>query len=251
MIQNKRISLIVPCRNEAGIIGGFIQRVPSYIDEILVIDNNSTDESFKEAKHAGAIVIKEKRTKNGIGYGFAHQTGIANATGDIIIAMDGDDTYPLNSIKSIVTTMIRREWDIVSCARLPLDNPKAISWIRRMGIAILNWEVRLLYGYPMRDILTGMWLGRKDALHHLHLSQGDWNFSPEIKLAALHDKHISFAEHHIGHFVRKNSISKQHIWKTGFEHLWYVAKRRFTIDTPLSWIADKDWAIEINTYENS
>ena len=67
MIDTYKISLVVPCRNEAGVIGNFVRRVPDYVDEIIVVDNNSQDRSSKEAKRAGAIVIKEKRTIDGIG----------------------------------------------------------------------------------------------------------------------------------------------------------------------------------------
>lgn len=244
MIHNQKISLIVPCRNEAGVIGDFVRRIPKYIDEIIVVDNNSTDTSIKEAKLAGAHVIKEKRTvKGGIGYGYAHQTGIKHASGDIVIAMDGDDTYPIQSIRPIVTKMNTRGWDFVSCARFPLDNDHAISWIRRLGIHILNWEVRLLYGYPIKDILTGMWVTRKKTVARLSLSEGGWDFSPEIKLAAFNDRDTVFAEYHINHFLRINTMSKQDIWNTGVGHLWYIAKRRFTIDNPFLWMWNKNWSL--------
>lgn len=248
MIHNHKISLVVPCRNEAGIIGDFVRRVPDYVDEIIVVDNNSTDGSGKEAKQAGAIVIRENRTVKGIGYGFAHRTGLARTTGDIIIAMDGDDTYPLNSIRTIVSTMMKQKWDFVSCARLPLSNIRAIPWIRRLGITILNWETRLLYGFPIQDILTGMWVAKKSTLSRLDLQEYGWNFSPEIKLAALNDRRVTFAEYHIRHFIREHAVSKQRIWKTGFGHLWYIARRRFFIDTPLTWIMDKCWSV-IPAYE--
>lgn len=232
MIAHQKISLIVPCRNEAGVIGNFVRRVPDYVDEIIVVDNNSQDRSSKEAKRAGAIVIKEKRTIDGIGYGFAHQTGIEHATGDIIVAMDSDDTYPVRSIRTIILYMDRYGLDFISCARLPLRYPKAISSVRRFGITVLNGMVRLLYGHPMNDILTGMWIIRRETARHLILREGGWDFSPEIKLAALNDPETSFAEYHIDHFRREHAISKQNIWKTGTGHLWYIAKRRFTVDIP-------------------
>src|SRR5450759_3534247 len=88
MIGNKRISLVVPCKNEARIIGAFIKRVPAYVDEILIIDNNSTDDTAAVARKLGARVIRERRSIRGIGYGYAHQTGITHATGDYVVAMD-------------------------------------------------------------------------------------------------------------------------------------------------------------------
>lgn len=234
MIGNKRISLVVPVKNEARVIGAFIKRVPAYVDEILVINNNSNDNSARVARAHGAKVIRECRNINGIGYGFAHQTGVLRATGDYIIAVDGDDTYPVSSIKTIVKYMERYDLDMVSCNRLPLANKRAISWIRQLGIHLLNFEVFLLYGKHMSDILTGMWIGKREVLRQFSVSSGDWNYSPEIKLAALTDGTIHFAEYHIRHFARVENVSKQRIFATGLSHAWYIVKRRLTVDNPLT-----------------
>lgn len=233
MIGNKRISLVVPVKNEARIIRGFIKRVPDYVDEILVVDNNSTDGTGRVARLAGATVIRERRSVNGIGYGFAHQTGVTRATGEYIIAMDGDDTYPVRSIRTIINYMEMYSLDMVFCNRLPLTNTKAISWIRRLGIHLLNWELLVLYGKHVHDILTGMWVARRDAIAQLSATSGDWNYSPEIKIAALTNPALHVEEYHIAHFARENEISKQRIFATGLAHAWYIMKRRFTVDNPL------------------
>lgn len=233
METKKTISLIVPCKNEAKILPGFMKKVPSYVSEVLIVDNNSTDTTREVATELGATVLTEPRKKNGIGYGYAHMTGIQAAKGDYLVAMDGDDTYPLNSIAPIIRYMERHNLDFVSCNRLPLKNKKAISKIRQLGIHILNAEVRLLYGYPIQDILTGMWIVKKEAAEKLQLTQGDWNLSPEIKLAALHHPKIRFGEYHIRHFERVNEISKQKLFNTGLSHLLYIAKRRLTVDNDI------------------
>lgn len=233
MIDHKKLSLVVPCHNEEGIIGSFIKRIPTCVDEVIVVDNNSTDATVRVARQAGAMVIKEPRTFGGIGYGFAHLAGLARATGDYVVAMDGDDTYPVGQIKKIIRLMEKKSWDFVSCNRLPLTNPRAISRTRQLGITILNTLVWLLYGYPMQDILTGMWVVRRAIIPRLNLSQGDWNFSPEIKLAALTAPAVTFAQYHIPHFARQHELSKQNIFRTGWSHFGYIIKRRFTTDNAL------------------
>jgi len=233
MINNKKLSLVVPCRNEAKIIGNFVKKVPACVDEVIIVDNNSTDATARLARQAGAIVIHEPRTVGGIGYGFAHMAGMMRASGDFIVAMDGDDTYPLNKIRSIVKLMEKKSWDFVSCNRLPLTNRDAISLTRQLGINILNGLVRVLYGYPMQDILTGMWVMRRVIVPRFNLSQGDWNFSPEIKLVALNTPAVSFAQYHIPHFERKYEVSKQNIFRTGWSHFWYILRRRFVTDNAL------------------
>lgn len=235
MINGKKITLVVPCKNEAGIIKAFVKKVPHQVDEILIIDNNSIDKTGEVAAKASkrVRVIREERTQGGIGYGFAHMTGLGEANGDYIVAMDGDDTYPLNAIKTIVTKMQREHINFVSCNRLPLRNPKAISRIRQLGIHLLNAEIFLLYGYPVKDILTGMWVVQKEIKHELRLTQGDWNLSPEIKLESLANPRIRFTEYHINHFEREFEPSKQRIFKTGFNHLMYILKKWFFEDSRL------------------
>lgn len=231
MIDGKTISLIVPCKNEAGIIAAFIKRVPKYVDEIIIVDNNSTDNTADVARKAGARVIRETRHVGGIGYGYAHQAGLMKATGDYIVAMDGDDTYPVKKIRAIVRYMVRHNLDMTSCNRLPLTNRRAISWVRQLGIHILNLEVFILYGYPIKDILTGMWVISKKVSQELRATSGEWNYSPEIKLAGITNPDIRFAEYHIPHFERKNAVSKQRIFQTGFNHAMYLIKHRLSLIT--------------------
>lgn len=228
MIQGKTITIVIPCKNEANIIGRCLNRIPSCIDEVLVIDNNSTDTTASVARKHEARVIKEKRTVDGIGYGFAHQTGIQKATSDYIVALDGDDTYPMNTISTIIRTMEKEHIDVISCNRLPLTNPHVISKTRQFGIHILNTLVFVLYGHQVKDILSGMWIGKREALQELHVTSGGWNFSPEIKLSALIHPSIVFDEYHINHFSRAKEPSKQQIWKTGFNHSIFIIKKRVT-----------------------
>lgn len=233
MIKGKKISLVIPCKNEEKIIGATVKRVPEYVDEIIVVDNGSTDNSAQAARDAGAIVVSEPRKMNGVGYGYAHISGIERATGDYIFAMDADDTYPSYQIGAIAHFMDDNDLDVVSCNRLPLYNKKAINPTRRLGIYILNLEVALLYRQRVRDILTGMWAIKRSALPKLNLRMGDWNLSPEIKVSAITNKDIKFSEYHIDHFIREKEPSKQAIWNTGTSHLLYILKRRFTEDSRL------------------
>ncbi|CAN5130818.1 N/A [soil metagenome] len=230
MIYGKTISIIIPCKNEEAALYSMLKSVPAYVDEIIVVDNGSSDNTATVAKQAGAMVIREKRHIDGVGYGYAHQSGMKKATSDIIVALDGDETYPMEAIKEVVKYMSKSKADFVSCARFPLAHPEAISSIRQLGVQILNLQVSLLYGYQIKDILSGMWAMRRECIPLLNATNGEWNFSPEIKLSALTNPNIHFSEYHIAHKVRLNGFSKQNIWKTGLKHLIYILQRRFTVD---------------------
>jgi glycosyltransferase involved in cell wall biosynthesis len=242
MIKNQTISLVIPCKNEAGSLPALLKRIPSYIDEIIVIDNNSSDNTAQVARKLGVRVATEKRHLQGIGYGFAHQKGLKIATSDWVVTMDGDGTYPMNQIKNLVNHALTNKLDVVIGSRFPLHNSQVISAWRRLGVWILNTEVKVLYNYPIQDILSGMWAVRRNSAKKLNLKEGDWNLSPEIKLAALVHPELNFAEYHIEHAHRTNGASKQAIWKTGFSHLFYIIGRRFTTDSSVYQFATKQLA---------
>ncbi len=233
MIKGKKISLVIPCKNEEAALYSLLNKVPDYVDEVMVVDNNSTDYTTRVARANGAQVIREKREINGVGYGFAHQNGMSKATGDYIVSMDGDDTYPIEKIEEIVIYMEKNGLNFVSCSRLPFANGKTITFLRRMGIKILNLEIAFLYGYYFNDILTGMWVMSKEVVNKLNVRSGDWNFSPEIKLAALYNRDIHFSEYHIPYYLRVNGVSKLNMWNTGIGHFFFILKRKLMVDNPL------------------
>jgi glycosyltransferase involved in cell wall biosynthesis len=87
MRANKRIGVIIPALNEEAAIGRVIADIPVWVDEIVVVDNGSSDATVSVAAAAGARVVNESRR----GYGSACQTGIATLTGaDIVVFLDGD-----------------------------------------------------------------------------------------------------------------------------------------------------------------
>lgn len=233
MIRGKSVTLVIPCKNEEVAIAGLLSNLPPFIDEVIVVDNNSTDRTRQVAKKLGARVLTERRHKNGIGYGYAHQRGLQASKGDITVTLDGDGTYPLDQIKPAIKYLLENKLDMVSCNRFPLYDSQAISWIRQLGVWILNNEVRLLYGYPIKDILSGMWLHNQTAAKSFKLESGGWNLSPEIKLQAIVNPSLRFGEFHIRHSYRHGGLSKQQIWVTGFDHLFYILGRKLTWDNPL------------------
>ncbi|RMF94611.1 MAG: glycosyltransferase family 2 protein, partial [Candidatus Schekmanbacteria bacterium] len=78
MYKGYKLSVVMPCYNEEKALGGVIESIPSFVDEIIVADNNSTDRTAEIARSLGAKVVFEGRK----GYGRAYKTGLKNATGD-------------------------------------------------------------------------------------------------------------------------------------------------------------------------
>lgn len=227
MYRKNKISLYFPCRNEEKHIGALIARIPKFVDEIIVVSNKSTDGTLERARELGVIALEDNRTRGGIGYGYAHMTGIECSTGDIVVAADGDLTYPVEDLARILDDLLDGPYDFISCNRYPLQKGTKISPMLRLGVYVLNLEVRILYGKRFNDILSGMWLYRKEVKNQLKLTMGDWNLSPEIKLRAALNGNIRFREYSIAQHQRGGK-TKQSYWKTGFSHLWWIFKNRFS-----------------------
>jgi glycosyltransferase involved in cell wall biosynthesis len=227
MINNKYISLVLPCKNEARALSEVLSHIPKEVDEVIVVDNNSNDKTGKIAKSFGAKVIKENREQDGIGYGYSLATGIREAKGNIVVCMDGDGSYPIYEISRLVRIMDKEKMDFISCNRIPFKNKKNMSSIRTFGVKALNIVFWLLYGYRIQDCLSGMWIFNRNVIDNIVLFEGNWNFSLEIKLNTAMNPLIRFTEHPIYYHDRIFDSSKQNLFKTGIQHLIFLFKRKF------------------------
>ena len=117
--MNKTIKVIIPAYNEENAIVKIIQDIPSIVDEIIVVDNNSSDQTAKNAREAGAKVLTELKR----GYGYACLKGMdyiktLSEKPDIIVFLDGDySDYPEELLK-LVGPIIKNNIDFVVGSRV-------------------------------------------------------------------------------------------------------------------------------------
>lgn len=220
MIQDVRISLIIPCYNEELGLPYVLESVPGFVDEIVIVDNNSTDLTANIGAQFGARVFKEMQQ----GYGHAYFKGFAEATGDLFITMDGDGTYPTESIEQLVKMLLEESLDFISACRFPLQNPKNMDPVSKLGNWVLTQTCRLLFGYGLKDSQSGMWVFRKEALGRVRLESKGMAFSEEIKIEAIR-RGLKFKEVHIPYHLRygEKKIKK---FQDGFRNLWFLFRLR-------------------------
>ena len=123
MHRNLKISVVIPCYNEEHGISEVIGRMPSLVDEVVVVDNNCTDRTAEVARSLGAQVVEQKVA----GYGAAYKKGLAAAAGDLIVTFDGDGTYPPEEIPRLVNALLYRGWDFLSGCRFPLSDVYSVK----------------------------------------------------------------------------------------------------------------------------
>ena len=228
MYRGYKISVVIPCYNEEEGIAKVIENMPDFIDEILVVDNNSTDRTAEVARSMGAKVVFEGRQ----GYGRAYKTGLKKAEGDIIITMDGDATYPTFAISYLIEVLIRDELDFVSAARIPIHWLGSTNMIQRyFGNIVLTATVLLLFGLKLRDSQSGMWVFRRKVLDKVSVLSDGMAFSEELKIKAFKNKELSCREVPIQFkYIARVGKSKLNLWKDGLKNLLYLFKLRFKKD---------------------
>ena len=223
MYKRQRITVIIPCLNEEQGIESVLKRMPDFVDEVVVVDNGSTDRTSDVAKSFGAKVIRE----NVRGYGRSYKTGFAQATGDLIITLDGDHSYPPDAISYLLEAFLHLDVDFLNASRFPVRDPKAMSFKHKFGNLILSLAMSILYFRWVRDSQSGMWVFRRSILKGMKLVSDGMAFSEEVKIEALKNNRVRFAEMPIMYTSRLGEI-KLNPWRDGFYNLWFLLKKRFS-----------------------
>lgn len=223
MHRGHLISLVIPCFNEEKGIAAILRGCPQCLDEVIVIDNNSTDQTAATARSFGARVVFEKRQ----GYGRAYRTGLPMAKGDVIATLDGDGQYPSAAILPMVDHLLDQDLDFVSGTRFPLRNGNSMCRRNIIGNLIQTYTMRLLFRVPVMDSQSGMWVFRRNVLSRLRLVSDGMSFSEEIKLEAIRTPRVRFGEFHIDYQERIGQ-TKLYPWRDGIQNMWFLVAGRFT-----------------------
>lgn len=222
MHRGLKVSVVIPCYNEEDGIRSVIESMPPYVDEVVVVDNNSTDRTGEIARALGAVVVFQARK----GYGAAYQAGLPAATGDVIATLDGDGTYPADEIGSLVEQLEDRKLDFISGSRFPLRNPAAMNFTNKVGNWVLTIATMLLWFRPLRDSQSGMWVFRRAVLPRLRLTSDGMPLSEEIKIEAIEKLGRGFAEIGIDYRPRIGEVKLQK-WRDGWRNLSFLFAKRF------------------------
>jgi glycosyltransferase involved in cell wall biosynthesis len=224
MYRGKRISIVIPCHNEEAGIAAVLAQMPAVVDEVVVVDNASTDRTAEVARAAGARVVFEGRK----GYGRAYKTGFAVARGDVIVTMDGDGTYPPDSIPLLLYVLLEERVDFISARRWRSRSGESKSPIRLLGNAILSGAMMCLFFRFIIDSQSGMWVFRREILRQVDPRSDGMALSEEIKILAFTHPTLRCLEMPI-YYGERIGESKLNLWKDGFANLFFLATMRLTL----------------------
>lgn len=227
MYKGRSVTVVIPCLDEEVGIVEVLKRMPLFVDETIVVDNNSTDRTAALASQHGAKVIHEKVR----GYGRAYKTGLIEARGDIIVTLDGDHSYPIDAISYLLEVFLHSHVRFLSASRFPLRNRRAMSFKHWLGNKVLSLTMSILYFRWVRDSQSGMWVFERESLGAMQLLSDGMAFSEEIKIEAIRRRRIGFKEIYIDYSNRVGEIKLQP-WRDGFRNLFFLFRKRFHLGRP-------------------
>jgi glycosyltransferase involved in cell wall biosynthesis len=181
--EEKKITVGIPCYNEELTIKKVIEDFKRELPEaqIFVIDNNSKDKTVEITKSAGAEVFSEKKQ----GKGFAVQKLFEIFEGDILVLVDGDDTYPAESVKSLLEPIINEEAEMTVGNRIHKQNLKNFSQSHWLGNKFLTRSLNFLFHTKLKDMESGFRAMDKKFVETSALLAGGFGIEPEITIQAL------------------------------------------------------------------
>ncbi|MDA9984974.1 glycosyltransferase family 2 protein [Flavobacteriaceae bacterium] len=188
------VTVIIPAYNEEGPIAKVIKEIPSLVNEIIVVNNCSTDKTATVAATAGATVLDENR----MGYGYACLKGIEHAARqqsppDVVVFLDGDfSDYPVELIK-IIAPIQNNEVDFVVGARVKeLREEGSMTPQQIFGNWLACFLMKGLFNSTFTDL--GPFRAIKwETLQSLKMSDKTYGWTVEMQLKVLRQK-ISYQE---------------------------------------------------------
>ena len=154
------------------------------MDELIVVDNGSTDGTAEAARQAGAQVVSEPRR----GYGYACAAGGQAATGDVLIFMDGDGSFVPGEALALLAPLAQGRADLVLGSRMQGGmSPGAMPPHQLFGNRLVAWLLRRLYGLVVTDLGPYRAI-RRPLLASLQMQERTYGWPVEMMLKAARRK---------------------------------------------------------------
>jgi glycosyltransferase involved in cell wall biosynthesis len=219
----RTISVVIPAMNEERNIAWVLQSVPAYVDEVLLVDGHSTDDTVGVARRVRPDV--RVVPQRGCGKGAAMRTGFEEASGDYVVALDADGSMDPGEIDYYISAL-EDGYDLVKGSReLPGSGSMDLTPLRRWGNHVLVTTVNVTWGSEFTDLCYGYLAFRRDRLPDLALTGRGFEIETEILINAIHAG-LRIAEVPTIELSRHYGSSNLHAWRDGRRILGYLARAR-------------------------
>lgn len=229
MYKGKKVSVVMPAYNEEAIVQVIDDFNKEFVDEIVVVDNNSTDGTGERARKAGARVVREKRQ----GQGYACIRALKEASGDLIFITESDATFVGEDMEKLLQHIENADMVLGSRVSKSFSTPESITWYTRWGNLFLSFLLQKLYGNKtsLNDVGVTFRLFKRKALYKfidkMHVGGPDWCVEPTI-LALKHNLRVVQIP---TWYMPRRGKTKQSFGiissaKIGLKHLFHILRMR-------------------------
>src|SRR5437773_2512629 len=182
--ENPNIAVLIPCYQEEKTIGkvvaDFKRALPGA--PIYVYDNNCTDATARIAREAGAIVRREKRQ----GKGFVIASMFEEVDADILVMVDGDDTYAAKSVSLLLEPILRGDADMTAAMRLSEHEEKSFRNFHLLGNKLVCAVINKMFGSHIGDIFSGYRAFTRETAARIPITARGFDVETELTLQALY-----------------------------------------------------------------
>lgn len=180
MNMGKRVSVIAVNLNEEGTIRQVLEAIPlEIVDEVLVVDGHSSDNSVFIARDLGFKVIAQE----GKGRGSAFRTGLKNIDGDYVIMLSTDGNERAGDIKKIVDKL-NEGYDMVIATRFGKGSSRDVTIIRSFGNWFFTKLCNLFTGYNLSDAQNGFRGIKKELFELMNIQATRFDIENEMVMKA-------------------------------------------------------------------
>ena len=203
-----KVSVVIPTRNEQGAIGRVLKEIPKdVVDEIIVIDGHSKDNTAKEAKANLRVGIDKFALQKRPGFGNALLEAFDKSNGDVIVIVNGDGSQNPRDIPKLLKK-IKQGYDYVMATRYAKGGRSDDdSIIRFIGNRVLTFITNLIHNTNVTDSLYFFTAIRRSGLKKIHPTSPGFEFCIEILIMA-HKAGLKFAEVPV---IERASFSKSKV----------------------------------------
>ncbi|MFC1983982.1 glycosyltransferase family 2 protein [Chloroflexota bacterium] len=174
-----RVVAVIPCYNTESHIAEVVTKCLPHVDQVIVVDDGSTDDTAEVAKKAGAEVISHS---SNMGYGAAIKTCFRETQrndNDILITIDGDGQNDPDEIPSLLEPILGGEADLVIGSRFLSNNHNMPSY-RNFGIRVITWLWNVFSKTKVSDSQSGFRAYNKTLFQDLALYENGMGISIEL-----------------------------------------------------------------------
>jgi len=222
----QRVTVVIPTRDEEGLIGEIVDAVRPHADEVLVVDGHSRDKTREIAAARGARVVLDHRK----GKGEALRLSITEATGDIVVFIDADGSHDPHDIPALVDPIKAGNADMVIASRGRGGSDELHGtiehFIRYVGSQLIMLAINYRWNVRLTDSQNGFRAIRRDVAGQLDLQSNLTTIEQEMLMKAL-KKGFRVSEIASHEYERKWGTSKVVVWKLWFAYLWSFARNIF------------------------